>query len=184
MTSLSEIFRKTISFLEREGFNYLVIGGIASSVLGRPRVTEDVDICIHIEREDVLQFLERIEEDGFVFNMKDVIRKTKETGTFQIFMGDFHVDFIILSTEFEKSALSRKQRITVYGIEASFPTPEDLILFKIVPARYIDMADIEDIAKRYSGRLDREYLTQWAQRLSDEAEDMRIYNQIQRLLKL
>lgn len=184
MISLPEIFRKIIAFLEIEGFNYLVIGGIASGVLGYPRMTQDVDICIHIKKKEVPQFLKKIESSGFTFDKADVIKRAKETGTFQIRDGDFHVDFLILSTEFEKSALSRKQKIAVYGISAPLPTPEDLILFKIVPARHIDLADIENIAKRYSGKLDKKYLTEWAQRLSDEAQDMRIYNQIQKVLKL
>ncbi|MDI6736802.1 MAG: hypothetical protein QME42_11545, partial [bacterium] len=137
-----------------------------------------------IKKEDVPQLLRKIKKNGFTFNEEEVIKRVEETGTFQIFLEDFHVDFLILSTEFEKSALLRKQKIVVYGIESPFPTPEDLILFKIVPARHIDMADVENIAKRYSGKLDKEYLVKWAQRLSDEAEDMRIYNQIGRLLKL
>lgn len=31
------------------------------------------------------------------------------------------------------------------------------------------MADVENIAKRYSGKLDKEYFRKWAQRLFDEA---------------
>lgn len=182
MMSLPEIFRKTISFLETEGNAYLVIGGIAAAVLGYPRLTQDIDICIQIKKKEVLQFLKKAESHGFTFNKKEVIKRIKETGTFQIKAGDFHVDFLILSTEFEKSALRRRQKIVVYDIPASLPTPEDLILFKIVPARYIDLADVENIAKRYFDKLDKKYLTEWAQKLSDEAEDMRIYNQIKKIL--
>jgi hypothetical protein len=183
MGSLPEIFREIVSLLETEGFNYLVIGGIASSILGHPRMTEDVDICIHIKKKDIPQFLDKIKRSEFTFNQEEVIKRVKETGTFQIFLENFHVDFLILTTDFKKSTFSRKQRIVVYGIEAPFPTPEDLILLKIVPARHIDMADVENITRRHSGKLDKEYLTRWAQRLSDEAQDMRIYNQIEKLLK-
>ena len=42
----------------------------------------------------------------------------------------------------------------VYGIGAYFPTAEDMILFKIVPARHIDMADIEGIVGRKGVNLD------------------------------
>ncbi|MEW6007330.1 MAG: hypothetical protein AB1595_04145 [bacterium] len=44
--------------------------------------------------------------------------------------------------------------------------------------------DMENIAIRHKGRLDEKYLISWAQTLSDEAEDMRIYNEIKRLLEL
>ena len=184
VNTLAALFKKVISFLEKEGMDYLVIGGIASAALGYPRFTQDVDICILINRSRIKGFLEELKKEEFSFDEKEVIKRIKETGTFQILWGELHTDFLILSTDFEKAALSRKQRITIYGIEASLPTPEDLILFKVVPGRHIDLADIENIAKRYSGKLDRKYLETWAQKLSDEAEDLRIYNEIKRLLKL
>lgn len=186
MGSLPETFRKTISFLGKYNFDYLVIGGIASSTLGYPRMTGDIDICILLKRTktEIKEFLQKANQVGFVFNEDEVIKRIKETGTFQISSSNFHIDFLTVSTDFEKDALARKQKITVYGIEASFPTPEDLILFKIVPARHIDIADVENIAKRFSGKLDEKYLIKWAQKLSDQAEDMRIYREVKRLLKL
>ena len=184
MESLQEVFKKTISFLDKQGYDYLVIGGIASSILGQPRMTEDVDICIFINKSMVKKFLGVAQKNGFEFNEKEILKKVKETGTFQIFIGEFHVDFLILSTDFEKTALSRKQMVNIYGINAPFPTPEDLILFKIIPARHIDLADAENIAKRHSGKLDKGYLEKWAMKLSDEAEDIRIYNEVKRLLRV
>ena len=184
VNTLAELFKKVISFLEKEGVDYLVIGGIASAALGYPRFTQDVDICLFIDRSKITGFLDKLKKEEFNFAEKEVAKRIRETGTFQIFWGELHVDFLILSTDFEKAALSRKRRITIYGVEASLPTPEDLILFKVVPSRPIDLADVENIAKRYSGKLDKEYLESWAQKLSDEAEDLRIYNEIKRLLRL
>lgn len=68
-------------------------------------MTADVDICIYIKKKELLQFLKKITRSEFTFNKDEVIKRVKETGIFQIFEGDFHVDFLILSTEFEKSAL-------------------------------------------------------------------------------
>ncbi len=184
VTTLAELFKKVISFLEKEEVDYLVIGGVASAALGYPRFTQDVDICLFIDRSKITGFLDKLKKEEFNFAEKEVAKRIRETGTFQIFWGELHVDFLILSTDFEKAALSRKRRITIYGVEASLPTPEDLILFKVVPSRPIDLADVENIAKRYSGKLDKEYLESWAQKLSDEAEDLRIYNEIKRLLRL
>ncbi len=184
VNTLAGLFRKVISFLEKEVVDYLVIGGIASAALGYPRFTQDVDICILIDRNKITGFLKKLKREGFSFTEKEVVKRIRETGTFQVSWGGSHVDFLIVSTAFEKVALSRKQRITIYGIEASLPTPEDLILFKVVPSRHIDLADIENIAKRYSGKLEVKYLESWGQKLSDEAEDLRIYNEIKRLLRL
>jgi len=59
-----------------------------------------------------------------------------------------------------------------------------LILLKIVPGRLKDLADVENIAKRNAGKLDEKYILDWAMKLSDEAEDLRIYRRVKRLLKL
>lgn len=184
MTSLSVVFRKTISFLKKQKYDYLVIGGIAASVLGNPRMTQDVDICIFLRETQLKKFLEKAGKSGFSFNRKEVIQKVKETGTFDILCGKCHIDFIIASTELEEEALKKRQELNVYGIKASFPTPEDLILLKIVPGRHIDLADIENVINRRLGRLDKKYILNWAQRLSDEAEDMRIYNTLKEQLEI
>ena len=44
------------------------------------------------------------------------------------------------------------------------------------------MADIEGIVGRKGADLDREYLLDWARRLSDQAQDMRIYSDIKKLI--
>ncbi|MEW6609526.1 MAG: hypothetical protein AB1414_19130 [bacterium] len=53
MDSLPETFRKIISFLEEEKFDYLVIGGLASATLGEPRMTQDV-VTVH-RRDDMIK---------------------------------------------------------------------------------------------------------------------------------
>ena len=182
MASLPEVFKKVIIFLENNNFDYLVIGGIASATLGYPRLTEDVDICIFIKRKEAKNFLTKVKGEGFSFDEKQVSQKIKQTGTFQIHYKELHIDFLIASTRFEKSALKRKQRIKLYDTYANFPTPEDLILFKIIPARHIDLADAENIAIRYTEKLDKKYLLEWAMKLSEAAEDLRVYNEAKKLL--
>jgi len=180
--TLENVFIKVVNFLEENKYPYLIIGGIAAGVLGEPRVTGDIDINIKIKKDSVGNFLTDVENAGFTFERNDVNKRVKETGTFKIYCQDFHIDFIISSTKFEESALKRHKKIKIFGIEANFPTPEDLILFKIIPARPMDKIDIENIVGRHRDKLDKKYLLDWAMKLADEAEDMRIYEEIKKLL--
>ena len=66
---------------------------------------------------------------------------------------------------------------------ANFPSPEDFILFKLIPGRSKDLLDVESVILRHRDTLDRDYLQQWAQRLSDEMEDLRLFNTLTRLLE-
>ena len=182
MKSLPEVFRKITAFLNKEQYDYLLIGGIAVGALGDPRMTQDIDFCLFVGKSQIKGLLKKAKDTGFSFQEKKVLSRIRETGTFQINCGSYHIDFLVASTDFEKTALRRRQRLKVYGTDAYFPTAEDLILFKIVPARHIDMADIEGIVGRKGVDLDREYLLDWALRLSDEAQDTRIYNDIKKLI--
>jgi len=181
---LEQEYKRIINFLNTHSLNYLVIGGIAVSVIGNPRETKDIDFCIFIKKSDIKKFLERANKSGFEFDIKKMLQQAKETGCFHIMDGSVRIDFLIASHELEKTAFNRKTSIEMHGVKAFYPTPEDLILLKIVPGRLRDLADAEDIAIRHSGKLDEKYLLNWAQKLSDESEDMRIYRKVKRLLKL
>ncbi|MDI6840287.1 MAG: hypothetical protein QMD71_05515 [bacterium] len=119
----------------------MIIGGIAAGTLGEPRVTGDVDIDILLDRDDISNFLYGLKEAGFKFNNRKCITEAKN-GAFQVFLGQFHVDFVIAST------------------------------------------DLEKVAIRHSDKLDKNYLIRWAEKLSDEAHNLRIYNEVKRLLTL
>ncbi len=179
---LEEVYRKAVAFLNKK-FDYLVIGGIAAGVMGEPRVTGDIDFCIFIKKKGIKDFLEKAKKEGFKFDQREVIKKVEETGTFKIWCEDFHIDFIIASTKFEEKAFKRRQKITFQKIEAFFPSVEDLILSKIIPGRLQDIIDAEKIVIRNFDQLDIKYLQNWAQKLSDEAEDLRIWNELERMLK-
>jgi hypothetical protein len=180
---LEEVYKKVVTFLNRKKYKYLIIGGIAAGTLGEPRVTGDVDVDIMLAKEDIGDFLDKAKKEGFKVSKEKCVKTARQTGTFQINYGDFHVDFIIASTDFENQAFERRKIIRLYGISAFFPTVEDLILLKIVPARKQDLLDAEKVVLRHKEKLDTVYLKRWARKLCDEAEDMRIWNELNRLLK-
>jgi hypothetical protein len=45
------------------------------------------------------------------------------------------------------------------------------------------MLDAKSVAVRHKGRLDRQYLKKWAQAISDEAEDMGIWERLVKVLE-
>lgn len=180
--SLEYVYKKIIGFLKQNKYEYIVIGGIAAGVLGEPRFTADVDIDILLNKGQIGEFLNKAKKAGFKFDVKICKNRIKGSGTFQINCGDFHIDFIIASTAFEKEAFRRKQELSLYGIKAFFPTSEDLILLKVIPGRFQDLSDIEKIITRQKEKLDVKYLENWAGQLSDEAQDARIINELQKFL--
>ena len=188
--SLADTFRALVTLLEKRKAPYLVIGGMAQAVIREPRLTQDLDCIVSVPTPRFTDLLEDLCEAGFDVDRQAALKHMESTGTFSAQRGRWRVDVITASTEFEESALEfeesafrRAQRIRLYGVEANFPTPEDLILLKLVPGRDKDMLDVKTVIHRHRDRLDRSYLEQWARRLSDEAEDARMWHALQQIFK-
>ncbi|MBI3330986.1 MAG: hypothetical protein HYZ96_02610 [Candidatus Omnitrophica bacterium] len=162
---------------------YLVIGGIAQAVIGEPRMTHDVDCIIAVLHDRLEDVLTGLQHAGFEVDQGAARAQVASTGTFSVTRGRWRVDLIVASTEFEQSAFRRAQRMRLFDVDIPLPTPEDFVLLKLVPGREKDLLDAKIVLIRHRDRLDRVYLEQWAQRLSDEAEDSRIWQTLQRLLK-
>ena len=47
---LEDVYKKVVTFLNREKFEYIIIGGIAAGILGEPRLTGDVDVDIVLKK--------------------------------------------------------------------------------------------------------------------------------------
>lgn len=180
-SSLDKLFKKIIRLLTANDFEYLIIGGLAVGVIGEPRMTQDIDLILFISCENVPRFLRLTKAAGFKFSEKDVLDDIQTKGAIKLSLEKMWIDIILASTEFEKSALARRKRIKLMGEYANFPSPEDLIILKLIPGREKDILDAKSIVERHKDGLERKYLEQWAQRLCDEAEDMRIWNLLKKI---
>lgn len=181
-SGFDRLYRSAVTLLETLRFPYLVVGGMATGVLGEPRLTHDVDVIVELAAARIDRFLEGAQKAGFRFDETEARAEIDRRGTFRLLSGNAWVDVIIASTELEKSAFRRAKRVKVLGVEAAFPTPEDFILFKLIPGRPKDLLDVESVVARHRNELDRPYLERWAQSISDEMEDLRVYNAFKRLL--
>lgn len=179
---LDKLYRKTINFLEKEKIPYLLIGGLAVGVLGEPRMTQDIDLIIFIPKSSIPAFLRTLNKIEFDFIPASAQKDVKQKGAFRVTFEGIWVDFIISSTDFENSAFKRKIKVKLLGKNVNIPSAEDLILLKLIPGRERDILDVKSIIERHEGKLDKKYLENWAQKLSDEAEDLRIWNTLKKIL--
>lgn len=177
-SKLDALLKKVVSLIKNEQLDYFVIGGLAAGFLGEPRMTQDIDLILFVEKINLHKFLKSAKTAGFKFIEKTALNEASVRGAFKLPFGELWVDIIIASTEFERSALRRKKAVRFLGARVNLPSPEDFILLKVIPGRDKDILDAMAVVIRHKGRLDRKYLESWAQKLSDEAEDMRIWNTV------
>jgi hypothetical protein len=71
----------------------------------------------------------------------------------------------------------------LFGRLVPLPTPEDLILFKVLAGRDKDILDAIGVARRHLPRLDRRYLENTIQGICDLAEDMQPWRRLEDVLR-
>lgn len=167
-----QLLVRVANILDQLNIPYLVTGGMAVLVWGRPRFTADIDIIIKLKTNDIdslASALMEISEFGYVD--KDVMQEALSNhGEFNFIDGEsgVKVDFWVVN---QKAAgvdeFSRGTAKEILGQKVYFISPEDLILsklrwYKISPSsRHLE--DIESVLK--ISKVDKRYLKNWVEKL-------------------
>jgi hypothetical protein len=176
--------RFAFSFLESQGTRYLVVGGLAIVVVGEPRTTADADAIIFVSTTEAESLIRAAVAAGF--DVREAVERERlaRTGTIRFRRGRFQIDLITASLPFEEAALARATWHELFGVRLPFPSPEDLMLLKILAGRDKDMLDATGVAKRHRDRLDISYLERTLRPICDAAEDVGPWNRLVHVLAL
>ena len=175
--------QKAFDFLDGAGLRHLVIGGLAVGAVGEARTTGDVDVIGYASPEEALALITKAAEAGFDVRPETERERLRATGTLRFRHGPFQLDIILASLPFEEAAHSRAMRRQLFGRLVPFPTPEDLIVFKVLAGRDKDLLDAIGVARRHLPTLDRRYVEQTLQRICDLAEDMEPWRRLETVLR-
>ncbi|MBI4099133.1 nucleotidyltransferase [Candidatus Parcubacteria bacterium] len=156
--------------LSRLRARYLVTGGMAVFVWGRPRFTADIDIVVALGADDVEKLvlaLRDLSAAGYVDG--DAARQAiEEQGEFNFIDGEsgVKVDFWVAARDrFSQSQFRRRVLKRVHGQRVAFISPEDLILSKLMWHKQSGTSrhreDIESVVK-IQKHLDWRYINRWA----------------------
>ncbi len=182
-SKFDEFCRAAFEFLDGANVRSLVVGGLAVVAIGEPRTTADADAVVFLTPEAAKKLLQRAKEKGFEFELPMELERIETTGTMRMRRGRFHLDLILASLPFEEEAYRRSIRKKLFGRFVRFPTPEDLILFKVLAGREKDLLDAEGVVRRHERTLDCEYLERTLRPICDLAEDMTPWSRLQKVLK-
>lgn len=140
---LSSDVLEFIRLLNKRKAKYLIVGGWAVALHGRPRYTKDIDILVHRSPENAEALLQVIADFGFSeLNIKkeDFL---KPGYVIQLGFEPNRIDLItsIIGVDFEE-LLPNKAVIDYQGVSLSFIGAEDLITNKGQAGRPQDLADV------------------------------------------
>jgi hypothetical protein len=147
LTPLLVVLRDLVVWLQAEKVPGAVIGGLAASLLGRPRLTRDVDVLVLVDESHWAEFMAAGAEHGFVPRRDDALTFARETRVFlaRHQKSGIDVDVIFGGLRFEKETVARANWVELGGVRLPLPLPEDLIVMKAVAHRPQDLTDIEAI---------------------------------------
>jgi hypothetical protein len=169
----SDLLVLVASEFERMGIEYFVTGSMATIYFGEPRMTNDVDVVVRLELNNLPNFSAAFPAEEFYCSaqmIESAVRNRKQFNVIHPASG-LKADIIVSDqSAFDSSRFSRRIRREVEkGKEAWFASPEDVILKKLVYYKEggseKHIRDILGVLKIQGNSIDLDYLAHWAAQL-------------------
>ncbi len=149
---LDEFLRVLASF-EKEGLEYVLVGAAALNLHGIVRATEDVDIFVRPDAENIARLrraLQAIYDDPHIEEITaedllgeyPVVRYGPPTGT-------LYLDILTRLGEFTRYEELESQEVKIGGVTIRVATPSTLYRLKKQTVRPIDRMDAEALRERF-----------------------------------
>lgn len=148
---------------------FMLIGGQAVLLHGRPRLTEDIDITLGTGPEGLTLLLGVCKTAGLSPLPENVEQFVRETFVLPAADPDsgIRIDFIFSTTPYERTAIGRAVLVEIGDESVPFASAEDLIIHKLFAGRAHDLEDAASVVRLNWGELDWDYMTQWAKSFSE-----------------
>src|SRR3989337_3761742 len=165
---LVQSLKEICLFLDNIGIEYMLVGGLAVGIWGEPRATVDIDFMVSFNMNDFAALRQKINDSNAFIFIQDkpmtfekisLLRATLKSNL------DVFVDFLFADDYFQKEALSRRQTINIADFTVNIPTPEDLIILKLISGREQDILDAKKVFRMQKDHLDMDYMHRWSEKL-------------------
>lgn len=148
-----DLIEQVLAALERHQVRYVVFGAVALALHGLPRATEDLDLFIAPDRDNIERLKSALRE-VFADPHIDEITADDLLGDYPAVQygppeGPFHIDLLTRLGETFDFASLEAQRVPFGAVTVSVVTPAMLYRMKRNTVRPKDHVDAARIAERY-----------------------------------
>jgi predicted nucleotidyltransferase len=182
---IEKLIKAIAQQFDKDKIHYMVIGGQAVLVYGRPRLTRDIDITLGLDT-DKFQIMEKeckklglriLPENPETFAEETKVLPTEEPKS------KIRVDFIFSFSEYERQALERTKQIQINNYPIKFASCEDVIIHKMVAGRAVDEEDVKSILAKNKDSVDLKYIRRWLSKFNKISEHKEILKKFDSLWK-
>jgi predicted nucleotidyltransferase len=124
---VASVLADAVHELDASGIPYLLIGGLASALQGRPRCTSDIDLLVAPESAPIA--LERLAAAGFD------TEATNPHWLYKAFRDDVLLDLLFKASGdvyLDAEMLARARTLAFRGVPVRVIPPEDLVVIKAI----------------------------------------------------
>jgi hypothetical protein len=162
----------------------IIIGGVATSLLGQPRLTADTDAMLLLSLDDLPKLLQIAQTVGLTPRIPDAITFAQQSRVVLLKhdVSGINVDISLGLLPFEVEAVERSEEYHTGNLRLRLPTPEDLIILKAVAHRPKDMLDIAAVIAAQP-HLDDQRIAFWVEQFAELLEMPELWRDVEKLLK-
>lgn len=184
LAPLLAALKDLIAWFKAEKIPGVIIGGVAASILGRPRLTRDVDAMVLLDNDAWSGFLNIGKQFGFFPRHPDPIAFAEKKRMILVHHkpSGVDIDISVGMLPFELEVIKNIKWTKISSVKIPLPAPEDLIIMKAVAHRQRDLIDIEAIFDAQAN-LNLKRIRKWVKEFSAVLEMPEILKDIERILK-
>lgn len=169
---MTELLHDILDILQACAIDYMVVGSVSSSLHGQARATQDLDVVVRIDQEQLQRLLAHLPEDRYYVSAAAADEAVRRRTQFNLIdlRGGGKIDLLPLKhRDFSLQEFERRREIEGLGRTLFVATPEDVILAKLewssnTPSER-QLRDVAGIFSTQGDRLDIAYLKKWAHNL-------------------
>lgn len=166
------LIRKITQQLDYQNIPYMIIGGQAVLLYGRPRLTRDIDFTLGIDVDDYSKIehlcrvlkLNMLVKDPESFAAETRVLPTEDRSS------KIRVDFIFSFMPFERQAIQNAKSVQLGDVSVKFASCEDVIIHKLIAGRAIDVEDTKIILLKNRTTINIGYIEKWLAEFSQIPE--------------
>lgn len=171
-------------WMSEESIAGVVIGGVAASLLGRPRLTRDVDALVLGDPAGWERILESAQRYGIAPRIPDALEFAHRTRVLLLrhLPSSVDIDVSLGALPFEHEVLDRSSILEVGAIRVRLPSVEDLVIMKALARRPRDWSDIEGLLD-VNAEVDLDRVRHWLREFAAVLEMPEVQEDFEQVLR-